>query len=76
MLIVAALLVVGSALPVLAQQSTGPHSVPDEPVCEWDWDRYLWRVYGSELWIWGCDYGDGEWVADALWTPSGGYIES
>ena len=62
MLLVVAMLMVGSALPALAQRSAP---------CEWDWDRYLWRAYEYEFWTcWSYDDG---WHADAFWTPDWGY---
>jgi len=64
MLVVAAMLMVGSALPVLAQPRNAP--------CEWDWDHYLWRVYQYELWTcWSQD--DGGYNAEAFWNPDWGY---
>ncbi len=73
MLVVAAMLLVGSALPALATH--GPSGGPDvEPVCGWDWDRYLWRAYEYELWYYGCDYGeDGGFYLYAFWNPDHGY---
>ncbi len=65
MLIVAALLVVGSALPALAEHTPG--EAPAEPVCDWHWDRSLWNNYGFELWVYTCDYGNGP-VVEALWA--------
>jgi hypothetical protein len=72
MLVVAAMLLVGSALPALANH--GPTGGPDtEPVCDWDWDRYLWNNFEYELWYYGCDFGEGEWDVQAFWTPNDGY---
>ncbi len=72
MLVVAAMLLVGSALPALANHR--PSGGPDvEPVCGWDWDRYLWRHYKYELWTcWSYDETEG-WQADWFWTPDYGY---
>ncbi len=72
MLVVAAMLLVGSALPAMAQtRGEGPDV---EPVCSWDWDRYLWRAYEYELWYYGCDYGeDAGYYLYAFWNPDYGY---
>ena len=65
-LVVTALMLIGSALPALAQ--------PTDPSCDWDWDRYLWRIYEYELWYYGCDFGeDGGWYIYAFWNPDYGY---
>lgn len=72
MLVVAAMLLVGSAMPALATHT--PSGGPDaEPVCSWDWDRYLWRNYSYELWYWACDYGDEGTYVYAFWNPTYGY---
>ena len=64
MLVLAAMLMVVSAVPALAQR-TAP--------CEWDWDRFLWRHYQYELWTcWSYDETEG-WQADWFWTPDYGY---
>ena len=67
MLIVAALLVVGGALPALASHNRSPGEGPEDP-CYWDWDRSLWNEQRFELWVQYCDYGHGDEVY-ALWTP-------
>ena len=73
MLVVAAMLLVGSAVPALATHD-GRSGGPDvEPVCGWDWDRYLWRAYEYELWYWACDYGEDGWNVYAFWNPDYGY---
>ena len=64
-LVVAAFMLIGSALPALAQ--------PADPSCDWDWDRYLWKQYEYELWYYGCDFGDDGWYIYAFWTPDDGY---
>jgi hypothetical protein len=68
MLVVAAMLLVGSAMPAFAQRSGGPGAD-----CTWDWDRYLWRAYEYELWYYYCDYGDDEWDIAGFWTPDWGF---
>lgn len=70
MLVVAAMLLVGSALPALAQT---PSEGPAAPVCAWDWDRYLWRYYEYELWYYSCDYGEEGMYLNAFWSPDWGY---
>ncbi len=64
-LVVAMMMLIGSALPALAQ--------PADPTCDWDWDRYLWNQYEYELWYYGCDFGDDGWYIYAFWTPDDGY---
>ncbi len=64
-LVITALMVIGSALPALAQ--------PADPSCGWDWDRYLWRAYEYELWYYGCDFGEDGWYIYAFWNPDHGY---
>ena len=59
-LVVTVLMVLGSALPALAQ--------PVDPDCGWDWDRYLWRAYEYELWYYGCELVR---MADGTSTRSG-----
>ena len=66
------IMLAGSALPALAAR---PSDAPDAPTCQWDWDRYLWNNYGYELWFYGCDYGDGNWTIDSLWSPDHGYYK-
>ncbi len=66
----------GSALPAFAtipSSSNSPSDTPAEPVCGWDWDRYLWRAYEYELWSYTCDYGDGNVYVYAFWNPDWGY---
>jgi hypothetical protein len=46
---------------------------PSEPVCGWDWDRYLWQSYGYELWSYTCDYGKDGTQVYAFWNPDWGY---
>src|SRR5918998_718611 len=70
-LVVAALMLIGSALPALATH--GPSGRPEAPVCEWDWDRYLWNQYDYEMWYYGCDYGDDGFYINAFWNPDYGY---
>jgi hypothetical protein len=60
-----------NVLPALAQR---PSDAPPEPVCGWDWDRYLWNHYQYELWYYACDYGDGTGSIEALWNPDAGYL--
>ena len=79
-------LIAGSALPALAQHdqwggsqqdgsswSQSDPQAPPQPICDWDWDRDLWRDYGFELWFYACDYGDGNTSVSALWNPDWGY---
>jgi hypothetical protein len=65
MLVVAAMMMVASALPAFAQ--------PVDPECGWDWDRYLWSEYRYELWYFGCDYGEDGFNVYAFWNPDYGY---
>ena len=65
MLVVVAMLMVGSIVPALAAQRRAP--------CEWDWDRYLWRAYHYELWTCWSQDENNAWHADAFWTPDWGY---
>jgi hypothetical protein len=69
----------GSALPALAQSGwgqsgqSGPQQAPPQPVCGWDWDRYLWQTYQYELWSYTCDYGKDGTQVYAFWNPDWGY---
>jgi hypothetical protein len=73
----------GSALPALAQSGYNPldqsgsnpsgPQAPPQPVCGWDWDRYLWQVYQYELWSYTCDYGTDGTQVYAFWNPDWGY---
>ncbi len=67
-MMVAAMLLVLSAMPAFAQIGGGPGSE-----CTWDWDRYLWRNYNYELWYYYCDAGDDEWYIAGFWTPGWGF---
>jgi hypothetical protein len=46
---------------------------PPQPVCGWDWDRYLWQAYQYELWTYTCDYGKDGTQVYAFWNPDWGY---
>ncbi len=62
MLTVAALLVLGSALPALA---THQH---EEPPCEWDGPlRYVENNYGQDAWLWVCQDAEGNWFVEGVW---------
>ena len=67
-LLVAAMLLVGGAMPAFAQIGSGPGEV-----CTWDWDRSLWRNYSYELWYYYCDNGDEDWYIAGFWTPDHGF---
>jgi hypothetical protein len=60
----------GSAVPALA---ANPSDTPPDPVCGWDWDRYLWQHYQYELWSYTCDYGENGTQVYAFWNPDWGY---
>jgi hypothetical protein len=68
------MLMVGGALPALAEHQRRPESAPPERVCEWEYDKHLWQVYGFEQWIYACEDENGDWYVDALWTPEEGYL--
>jgi hypothetical protein len=65
----------GSALPALAQTGSSQPGTqaPPQPVCGWDWDRYLWQTYQYELWSYTCDYGKDGTQVYAFWNPDWGY---
>jgi hypothetical protein len=65
-IVVAAMLLVGSAMPAFAQIGGGPGA-------DCTWDRYLWRAYEYELWYYYCDYGDDERSIAGFWTPGWGF---
>ena len=67
-LVVAAMLLVGGAMPAFAQIGSGPGEV-----CTWDWDRYLWRNYSYELWYYYCDNGNEDQYIAGFWTPDYGF---
>ena len=68
MLVLTAMMVLGTALPAFA-------AAPGGAPCTWDWDRYMWQAYGYEFWTcWSGDDSDASpWHADAFWTPDWGY---
>ena len=68
-----ATMLTGSALPASAARPSSSDA-PAAPTCNWDWDHYLWNTYGTELWFYGCDYGDGNWTIQAIWDPTNGYL--
>lgn len=80
--LIALMTVAGVALPALARQDPWADNqqqypsgslVPPQPVCGWDWDRGLWQNYKFELWLYSCDYGNGNANISAFWNPSWGY---
>jgi hypothetical protein len=73
-LVVAMLSIGGSVLPALAAPPPSD-TPPSAPVCDWNFDRYLWNNYGYELWAYTCDYGDDNGsVVTSLWNPDEGYL--
>ena len=72
-MVVAMLSIGGSVLPALADAPSD--TPPSAPVCDWNFDRYLWNNYGYELWAYTCDYGDENGsVVTSLWNPDEGYL--
>lgn len=66
MLIVAAMMMVGSAMPALAQ--------PADPECDWYLDRYFERLTGEEWYGYWCYYGEDDgWDLYAWWNEDKGY---
>ncbi len=66
MLVVAAMLLVGSALPALAS-----HRGPSEPDC--DWYRMSNRAVDSDVWGYWCYWEDDGWYLYYIWTADWGY---
>jgi hypothetical protein len=68
MLTVAALLVLGGALPALASHQH------EEPPCEWDGPlRYVERNYGQDAWLWVCQDAEGVWFVEGFWLDGRWY---
>lgn len=65
------MIVLGSALPALAQNSS-----PPQPDCGWYLDRYIQRTFGVDWYGYWCDWGqdNGGWVLYGWWSADSGWI--
>ncbi len=67
MLVVAAMLMVGSALPALAQ--------PADPKCDWYFEGLYYLTTGEEWYGYWCYWGKDEgWEIYAWWNEDEGYF--